>query len=231
MTCVYCGAHNTDDDRRCQRCGRKPGDTLSGQASHLRTEGALAAVAAPQAAATQPAEKHNLSRAVQGLLFPKRPDSKVIPFESYFAEAMGKPGRQAHGRDAEKTPRKPSRPPARRTSENQAWLNPEWAPVKEQPLRTLTTTVEAKIYCDVPVAARLHRAVSSVLDWSMVLLGYALLLTAYGLMGGGFPAQPHEHAGVRRHAGHGRVHLWIAVCPGRQGNPRHELDPFTPDHV
>ncbi|MGA1997538.1 MAG: RDD family protein [Bryobacteraceae bacterium] len=186
MTCVYCGAHNTDDDRRCQRCGRKPGDTLSGQASHLRTEGALAAVAAPQAAATQPAEKHNLSRAVQGLLFPKRPDSNVIPFESYFAEAMGKPGRQAHGRDAEKTPRKPSRPPARRTSENQAWLNPEWAPVKEQPLRTLTTTVEAKIYCDVPVAARLHRAVSSVLDWSMVLLGYALLLTAYGLMGGGF---------------------------------------------
>ena len=64
-----------DDNRRCERCGRKPGDTLSGQASQLRTEGALAAVAVPQAAATQPAEKRNLSRAVQGL-FPKRPDSK-----------------------------------------------------------------------------------------------------------------------------------------------------------
>jgi uncharacterized RDD family membrane protein YckC len=175
-----------DDERRCHRCGRKPGDTLSGQASHLRTEGALAAVAVPRAAKPQPAEKRNLSRAVQGLLFPKRPDSKIIPFESYFAEAIGKPARQTRARTVEKAPRKPSRPPARRTPENQAWLNPEWAPAREQPPRTLTTTVEAKIYCDAPVATNLHRAVATVLDWSMILIGYGILLTAYGLMGGGF---------------------------------------------
>ncbi len=187
MTCIYCGAHNMDDNRRCERCGRKPGDTLSGQASQLRTEGALAAVAVPQAVATQPAEHRNLSRAVQGLLFPKRPDSKVIPFDSYFAAAMGKPVRQPRASTGtQEAPRKPARPPARRTTEKQAWLNPEWAPAKELPPRTLTTTVEAKIYCDVPVAARVHRAVSAALDWSMVLLGYALLLTAYGLLGGGF---------------------------------------------
>ncbi|MGP8245725.1 MAG: RDD family protein [Bryobacteraceae bacterium] len=174
-----------DDERRCHRCGRKPGDTLAGQASHLRTEGALAAVAAPRTAVTQPAEKHNLSRAVQGLLFSKRPDSKVIPFESYFDEALGKPARQARARAVEKTRRKPSRPP-RRPSEDQAWLSPEWAPLKQQPPRALTTTVEAKIYCDAPVATSLHRAVATVLDWSMVLIGYGLLLTVYGLMGGGF---------------------------------------------
>jgi uncharacterized RDD family membrane protein YckC len=137
-------------------------------------------------AATRPPETHNLSRAVQGLLFPKRPDSKVIPFESYFAEAMGKPARQPRPRTAEKAPRKPLRTPARRISENQGWLSPEWAPVQELPARAPATTVEGKIYCDVPVATTVHRAVSTLFDWSMVLVGYAFLLTAYSLMGGGF---------------------------------------------
>jgi uncharacterized RDD family membrane protein YckC len=187
MNCIYCGARNTDGERRCHRCGRKPGDTLYGQASHLRTEGALAAIGVPQAVTAQPAVKHNLSRAVQGLLFPKRPESKVIPFESYFTEAIGKPARQARTRDRERTPRKPSRPSARRTPDNQAWLNPEWAPVKEQPVRTLTTTVEAKIYCDAPVAASPHRAAAAVLDGSMIFIGYGMLLAVYRLLGGGFP--------------------------------------------
>jgi len=52
--------------------------------------------------------------------------------------------------------------------------------------RTLGTTVEAVIYCEDPVASRLHRAVAAGLDWSMVLLGYGLFLLVYSLLGGQF---------------------------------------------
>ncbi len=51
---------------------------------------------------------------------------------------------------------------------------------------TLDTTVEAKICCDFPIAARLHRAVAAGLDWSMVLIGYGLFLALYRLLGGEF---------------------------------------------
>jgi uncharacterized RDD family membrane protein YckC len=50
--------------------------------------------------------------------------------------------------------------------------------------RTLGTTVEAVIYCEDPVASRLHRAVAAGLDWSMVLLAYGLYLLVYRFCGG-----------------------------------------------
>jgi len=52
--------------------------------------------------------------------------------------------------------------------------------------RTLGTTVEAVIYCEDPVASRLHRAVAAGLDWSMVLLAYGLFLVVFSLSGGEF---------------------------------------------
>ena len=52
--------------------------------------------------------------------------------------------------------------------------------------RQLGTTVEAVIYCEAPVATTLHRAVASVLDWSMVLLGYGLFLLGFYMLGGQF---------------------------------------------
>lgn len=52
--------------------------------------------------------------------------------------------------------------------------------------RTLGTSVDAVIYCELPVATTPHKAVASVLDWSMVLIGYGLFLAAYRLLGGEF---------------------------------------------
>jgi uncharacterized RDD family membrane protein YckC len=46
--------------------------------------------------------------------------------------------------------------------------------------------VEAVIYCEDPVASRLHRAVAAGLDWSMLLLAYGLFLLVFRLCGGEF---------------------------------------------
>jgi len=52
--------------------------------------------------------------------------------------------------------------------------------------KTLTTTVEAKVSCDSPVATRMHRAVAAALDWAVALIGYVLFLVVYFAMGGVF---------------------------------------------
>jgi len=52
--------------------------------------------------------------------------------------------------------------------------------------RTLSTSVNAVIYCELPVATTLHRAVASALDWSMVLIAYGIFLLVFRLMGGEF---------------------------------------------
>jgi len=44
--------------------------------------------------------------------------------------------------------------------------------------------VEAVIFCDAPVAVKLHRAVASALDWAMVLIAYGAFLVVFHAMGG-----------------------------------------------
>src|SRR5262249_15994699 len=71
----------------------------------------------------------------------------------------------------------------RAVSENQAsldFLPPTTAPKK------LSTTVDAKVYCDAPVADVPHRVVASVLDWMAVMAGYVMFLIAYRVLGGEF---------------------------------------------
>ena len=57
------------------------------------------------------------------------------------------------------------------------------APAPPKP-RTLSTTVEAVIFCDAPVAVRLHRAVAAAIDWAMVLLAYGMFLFVFTQLGG-----------------------------------------------
>jgi uncharacterized RDD family membrane protein YckC len=62
-------------------------------------------------------------------------------------------------------------------------------PATTRPL--LDTTVEARICCDAPVAARLHRALAAGMDWSLVLIGYSLFLIVFRLASGEFfPSRP-----------------------------------------
>jgi uncharacterized RDD family membrane protein YckC len=184
MTCSYCGSRNGDGEHRCQRCGRRPSDTLT---NAYRTDGALATKAQPvvhmeprESARTSPPP--NFSGAVQRSLFQERPASNVIPFESFSPPPPPKPRAKAPG--AARSGEKPAARRASKSHEGQGTLDflPP-APVKP---RTLGTTVDSVIYCEAPVATSLHRTVAAVLDWSLVLLAYGLFLATYYVCGGRF---------------------------------------------
>jgi uncharacterized RDD family membrane protein YckC len=115
-----------------------------------------------------------IGRAYQQALFPSA--SKVIPIESYTPVEPHK-----SRSTATRAPRAPKRP---RVPEEQGTLD-FLAPAPPKP-RTLSTTVEAMIFCDAPVAVWLHRGVAAAIDWGMVLLGYGIFLLAYAQMDGGF---------------------------------------------
>jgi uncharacterized RDD family membrane protein YckC len=121
------------------------------------------------------APQRSIGRAFQPSLFQQA--SNVIPIESYVpVEPRQKPQR------AEGAPAKPRAPRRSRVPEEQGSLD-FLAPLPPKP-RTLGTTVEAVIFCDAPVAVRLHRAVAAAIDWAMVLLAYGMFLFAFVQMDG-----------------------------------------------
>jgi len=180
MTCHYCGTRISDDEQRCARCGRRPGDTLMAPATH----GALATKLETVPRRNPPvlaksAKAPNLARAVQGELFDDRPVEKVVPIARYAPrpepKPRAKPDTGTRTGATRSTGRKPKPVP-----EGQGELE-FLAPAPAKP-RQLGTTVDAVISCEFPVASTLHRAVASALDWSMVMIGYAaFLLGAYEL--------------------------------------------------
>jgi uncharacterized RDD family membrane protein YckC len=185
MTCSYCGSRNGDGEHRCQRCGRRPSDTLT---NAYHTDGALATKPQP-VVQIEPRElartssPPNFSGAIQRSLFqPERPASNVIPFESFSAPPPPKPRAKATG--PAKTGEKANSRRASKTHEGQGTLDflPP-APVKP---RTLGTTVDSVIYCEAPVATSLHRAVAAALDWGVVLAAYGMFLATYFFCGGRF---------------------------------------------
>jgi len=176
MTCRYCGNRNTEGEHRCRKCGRKPGDTLTGEVTLHQTQGALAQLSV-QAYAPEPAGLRavpNLARAVQRPLFQEPPASNVTPIDSYSS---------------------PPRPPAKpqrtlkvrrpRVPEEQGSL--DFLPPALPKGRTLGTTVEAQIYCEESVASSRHRAVAASLDWGLVAIAYAFFVGLFLLAGGGIP--------------------------------------------
>ncbi len=178
MICGFCGSRNSEGEHRCRRCGRRPDDTLTSDYVLHRTEGQLAVKMQPvRVSADEAPPRMNFARAVQVPLFQDRPAPNVIPFEAYApVEPLPKP------RQRSMAPRPPRRVP--RVPEEQGAL--DFLPPAPPKPRTLPTTVEAQIYCDAPVATRLHRAVAAGLDASMVVIAYGLFLLVYFLCGGGF---------------------------------------------
>ncbi|MCL4401235.1 MAG: RDD family protein [Acidobacteria bacterium] len=153
------------------------GDTAS-EANPIRVNGALAT--APQVA-RRPADVHPVyDETGQRLLFnpPQPKPHKVIPFESIATSR----GETAPVKAAPRTATR--RPAAPKPPDTQAAL--DFLPPAPQAARKLKTTVEAVIYCDAPVASKMHRAVAAAMDFSMVLMGYGLFLLAFHLGGGDF---------------------------------------------
>ena len=179
MNCTYCGFRTVAGETRCRRCGRKPGDTLTGEFA-LPTQGALAAVPQPARKDDESGSRpkaRDLSNAVQRQLFADRPARNVIRFEQY-RPAPPEPRRRKSA-DSAKPRRTRSRIP-----ESQGRL--DFLPAAPDQPRTLGTTVEAVVICEAPVAAPLHRAIAAAFDWSMVLLGFGVFVLGFQLAGGHF---------------------------------------------
>jgi len=147
----------------------------------MATAGALAAV--PQPARGEPLRAPVVAQPVQpspvprqAMLFQDRPSGKVIPFDGVF-----EPPAQPKLKPVTRVTRSPgARPDAQPSLE---FLQP--APPTP---RKLSTTVEAVIDCDAPVAAPMHRACAAAIDGSMILIGCGLFVTVFYLLGGSFPA-------------------------------------------
>ena len=119
-----------------------------------------------------------ISRPIQAGLFDERPEGKVVPIARYAPPVEPKPRvkPETTRTAAPKAPRKP-----KHASEAQGTL--DFLPPMPAKPRELGSTVEAVIYCEFPVATILHRAVASALDWSMVLIGYGVFVTAARALG------------------------------------------------
>src|SRR4051794_31623356 len=185
MTCRYCGTRNGDGEHRCVRCGRKPEDTLTTESAQPFMPGALATELQPRvqimthaATAAQAREAPNLAGAIQRSLFHDR-SSNVIPIASYAPQRT-----ETKPATPKPAPQRPTVKRPKPVPEGQGTL--DFLPQATAKPRQLGTTVEAVIYCEAPVATTLHRAVAVGLDWGMVLLGYALFLAAFSMMGGEF---------------------------------------------
>jgi uncharacterized RDD family membrane protein YckC len=171
MTCSFCGSRITDGETRCRRCGRKPGDTLPNQFNY-QTQGALAQDHLPQPGPVPvepppPIGRPMAARPVQRSLFPEDAP-KVVAIS---------PGPRTI-RPAKPRTSKP------RVVEMQEKL--PFLPAAPAGPKKLGTTVEAVIFCDAPVATRLHRAAAATLDLAMILLGYGIFLLGFRAMGGDF---------------------------------------------
>ncbi len=179
MTCSYCRYLNLDEDRRCRRCGRPQNDMYASA-----TAGALAAVplyerSEPQVASAPPPPARPASVPRQAMLFQDRPAGKVIPFDGVF-EAPAPPKPKTATRTTPRAPRRPG------TNDAQSVLE-FLAPAPAAP-RKLSTTVEAVIDCDAPVAAPMHRACAAAIDGSMILIACGMFLTVFHMMGGSLPS-------------------------------------------
>jgi uncharacterized RDD family membrane protein YckC len=174
MQCLYCGHQNSEDEPRCQRCARRlqVGAARSAPAGYhgataLATAVAPAREKAPLAVAAPP-ERSQIAR--QSRLFPDTESGKVLQFP-------------AASRQAEPKPR--SRRQAPQRSDSQPFL--DFLPPAPHAPRTLTTSVEAVIYCDAPVATPIHRAVGFALDFTVVMMAIGLFLFTFYACGGEFP--------------------------------------------
>src|SRR5215471_2050851 len=150
MNCRHCQHWNPEDEQRCRLCGRK----LKADANDTTSEWALNVVAgnlaaAPERVPVRRTAEANLSP--QRSLFPDRPASKIIPFETRGMSAAAPPAAKTA------TPRKvvekqASRPPSPKpaSAARNNSLQGEFDLLPQAPItpRTLKTNVEASIYCD-----------------------------------------------------------------------------------
>jgi uncharacterized RDD family membrane protein YckC len=128
-------------------------------------------------------------------LFPERPVSNVIPFETRQgggsaavhppAYVERPPAVPAQPKPA--APRKVAAHPKPLTARMTAQAELDFLPSAPVAPRTLKTKVEASIFCDAPVATLTHRFFAGAVDFSLILVQYTLCVSAYSTAGGELP--------------------------------------------
>ena len=156
----------------------------------MATAGALAAVprpvrveaAAPAATPVAPPAVPQTARPAiqprQARLFQDREYGKITPFDGASDPPAAPPKPRTVTRTSTRVQSK------RQTNDAQPML--EFLQPAPPAPRKLSTTVEAVIECDAPVAAPMHRASAAVIDGAMIMIGYGLFFATFSILGGSF---------------------------------------------
>jgi len=190
MTCNYCGSRLAEGEHRCHKCGRRPGDGLSAVPAvygALAAERRMAPQPAPGRPVLQPVKPPDLRRPTQAqFAFQDRPALRVIPFDSVTPARSETSRRSGTGTASRSVRNGQSRRVPRQSGPSEGQGRLDFLPPAPAKPRTLGTTVDAVIFCEAPVARRMHRAIAAALDWAMVLIAYGLFLAVFRLAGGQF---------------------------------------------
>jgi uncharacterized RDD family membrane protein YckC len=174
--------HNAEPEGRCRRCGKKSSDT---PAEYLHTTHGALATAPQRAAVEAPPYIPGTEESRQGRLFadgrimPPNGRPKIVSINR-TAVPQQPPAQTKPRTSGPKPPQRPRPPRTEDTQQRLDFLAPTAAP------RKLDTTVEARIYCDFPVAALPHRALGAALDWAVITVAYGLFLATLYFAGGEF---------------------------------------------
>jgi len=204
MKCRHCHHWNPADEQRCRLCGSR----LQSTGNDTSSEWSLNAITGNLAAAPERAPKHRQTEASQGpqrMLFSDRQAPKVIPFESLAGgprtgvRGEAKPASPAVTAPVMTAPKPPAGPRkagdttqsrramAARKNDTQAELD-FFLPSAPVTAPRLKTNVAASIYCDAPVATLMHRCLAGGVDFCLMVLMYATMVSSYCAMGGELPA-------------------------------------------
>ena len=172
MNCPHCNVSIHEDEHRCSNCGRRlghsPGPLLasrSGAAVRSAAAYKLETIAATYAEPTPgPRLEASNSSAVASLPRHSGPLQSSLFSLKEVHKVMSIDGTT----DIAEPRRRPRKPPQKSSYlPYQGVL--EFVPANVPVPRTLPTSVEAVIYCDYPVATRMHRALAGLLDLALVV--------------------------------------------------------------
>lgn len=172
MTCGYCRYLNSDEERRCHRCGRPLRDAYA-----TAVAGALAREPRPSPSEAAPA-RTNFQPLRQPMLFPDGPTGKVVGFDGLSAPPKPRIVTRTSTRMTTKRAAKP----------NDAQPSLDFLQPAPPAPRKLGTTVDAVIDCDATVAAPMHRVCAAAIDAVWVLIACSLFFITFTAMGGAFRA-------------------------------------------
>jgi uncharacterized RDD family membrane protein YckC len=128
-------------------------------------------------------EHRIVAQPLQRQLFVNRQQPKVIAFDSLGTATRPQPPRTVERTAAQKTD------PGRRLSGTRppgTQTKLDFLPPALPTSRKLKTTVEAVIFCDYPVAAKVHRFLASAVDLSMIVIAFGMFVLGFHLAGGEF---------------------------------------------